>query len=327
MTAGPVRFGVLGCADIAARRMIPALLAEPDARLVAVASRTGEKASQFAGRFGCDAVTGYEHLLEREDVEAVYLPLPLMMHAEWIERALLAGKHVLAEKPLCADHDTAVRLFGLARERGLLLFENFMFLHHSQHAAVAELLADGVIGELRGFSSVFTIPPKPETDIRYQPGTGGGMLLDVGGYVLRAAARFLGPGLTVAGAVLRRSRRHGVVISGGILLQTPDGVPAQLTFGAEHAYRTTYELSGSSGRLGVDRAFTPPETYQPTIWIQRQDHREERTLPADHQFVNVVRLFAGAVRSGGGLEPHTTGSLNHALLVDQVTGAARVVDV
>ncbi|MGH3707330.1 MAG: Gfo/Idh/MocA family protein [Pseudonocardiaceae bacterium] len=305
--------------------MIPALLASDGARLVAVASRDGAKAGQFAGRFGCEAVTGYENLLAREDIDAVYIPLPAMLHAEWIERALLAGKHVLAEKPLCTDHATSAKLFSLAEERGLLLFENFMFLHHSQHVAVAEVLAEGVIGELRAFSSTFTIPPKPAGDVRYQADVGGGMLLEVGVYPLRAAEHFLGPDLTVVGAVLRRS--HEVVVSGGILLRDGNGVPAHLTFGMEHSYRTSYELSGSVGRLGLDRVFTPPETYQPVLWIQRQDHFEERILRADHQFANVVRLFTDVVRSGDDLVAHTTASLRHALLVDQVLDTAEVVDV
>ncbi|WP_416966932.1 Gfo/Idh/MocA family protein [Streptomyces sp. 4F14] len=320
MTA--VRFGVLGCADIAARKMIPALLDTEHAHLVAVASRNTEKAERFAARYGCTAVTGYEALLDRADIDAVYLPLPATLHAEWIERALHAGKHVLAEKPLCTDGTTAAALYALARRRGLLLFENLMFLHHSQHTAVTEALAD--IGELRGFSSTVTIPPKPPGDIRTLP-VGGGLLLEAGIYPLRAAQHYLGPGLTVTGAVLRRSA--GVVLSGAVLLHDAAGVPAHLTFGMEHGYRSSYELAGTTGRLGLDRAFTPPETYQPVLWIRRQDHYEERTLRADHQFANVARAFTEAVRRGDGMPADADASLRLACLVDEVADRAEVVDV
>ncbi|MET8980088.1 Gfo/Idh/MocA family oxidoreductase [Streptomyces sp. NPDC004539] len=319
-----VRFGVLGCADIAARRTIPALLAADHTELVAVASRDTTKAERFAARYGCTAVTGYEALLGRPDIDAVYLPLPALLHAEWTERALRAGKHVLAEKPLCADATTAAGLFALARERGLLLFENLTFLHHSQHTAVTEALAAGAIGELRGFTGTFTIPPRPPGDIRNLP-VGGGLLLESGVYPLRAAQHFLGPGLTVTGAVLRRSA--GVVRSGAILLSDAAGRPAHLTFGMEHSYRSSYELTGATGRLGLDRAFTPPETYQPVLRVHRQDHVEERTLPADHQFANALRLFTDAVRHGDRLTAHTDASLRLAALVDEVLDRAEIAEL
>ncbi|MFG2044490.1 Gfo/Idh/MocA family protein [Dactylosporangium sp. NPDC048998] len=321
----PVRFGVLGCADIARRRMLPALLADPEVRLVAVASRDAAKARTFTDRFGGEPVGGYDALLERTDVDAVYLPLPAVLHAEWIRRALLAGKHVLAEKPLTTDHASAAALVELARERGLLLFENAMFLRHSQHEAVRGMVAGGAIGELRQFASAFTIPPKPPTDIRYQADVGGGALLDVGFYPIRAAAHFLGPDLAVTGAVLRVDPMHRVVVSGSILLHTPDGVAAHLTFGMEHSYRASYELTGSTGRLSLDRVFTPPADFQPVVHVERQDHREELVLPADDQFANVVRLFAGALTAGTGLDAHAADSLCQAQLMDAVLARADLV--
>lgn len=315
-----VRFGVLGCADIAWRRMIPAILEEEGVELVAVASRNGDKAKRFAAKFGCLPVTGYKALLDRVDIDAVYVPLPAVLHAEWVRRALLAGKHVLAEKPLTIDPESTRTLVDLARERRLQLMENFMFLHHSQHARIADLLA--AIGELRSFASAFTIPPKPPGDIRYERDVGGGALFDIGVYPLRAAAHFLGPDLKVAGAVLRVDRSREVVVAGEALLTTPAGVTAQLSFGMMHAYRTSYEFSGSIGRIASGRVFTPPDMYQPVVHIERQDHREELVLPADRQFGNAVGVFARAVTAGAGLEWWTAASLRHAALVSEVERAA-----
>ncbi|MFF7734947.1 Gfo/Idh/MocA family oxidoreductase [Streptomyces sp. NPDC007984] len=317
-----VRTGVIGCADIAWRRTLPAMLDEPTIDVVALASRDGRRAKRFADRFGGEPVEGYRALLERDDVDAVYIPLPAMLHAEWIERALDAGKHVLAEKPLTTDAGATRRLLGLAAQRGLVLLENFMFLHHAQHAAVDRRLADGAIGELRHFSGVFTIPPKPSDDIRNAPAVGGGALFDIGVYPLRAAARFLGPDLRLSGAVLRVDRQRGVVVSGSVQLFRQDGVTAQLRFGMEHAYRTHYELSGSLGRLWLDRVFTPPDSYQPVLYVERQDHREELTLPADRQFGNVVRAFAAAVLTGDPLSEQAQAAERHAQLVEEVNSRA-----
>jgi NDP-hexose-3-ketoreductase len=289
----PIRVGVLGCADIAWRRTLPAMRAVDGVELIAVASRDAEKAKRFATRFDCAAVTGYDALLARDDVDAVYVPLPAMLHAAWIERALAAGKHVLAEKPLSGDHATTVRLLELARSADLVLVENFMFPHHSQQARIKELLAS--IGTLRYFSSAFTIPPKPGDDIRYQTTVGGGALLDVGGYPLRAALHFLGTDLDIAGAVLRVDRARDVVLAGNVLLHTAAGVAVQVAFGMEHAYRAHYEFTGTDGRLSAERVFTPPATYQPIVTITTDGKREDLTLAQDDQVANTVRWFADLV--------------------------------
>lgn len=314
----PLRFGVLGCADIAWRRMLPALSAAPGVRVTAVASREEAKAARFADAFGCAPVRGYEALLASPDIDAVYAPLPAMLHAEWVEKALCAGKHVLAEKPLTGDADSTARLLRLAASLGLVLLENVAFPHHAQHAHVRKLLADGVIGDVRDFTAVFTIPPLPSDDIRYQPYVGGGALLDNGIYPIRAALFHLGTDLEILHAMLRVQESTGVPVSGRILACTPGGVTADLVFGMQHSYRTSCEFAGGSGRLLLDRAFTPPATYQPVMRIERQDHREEIVLRADDQFRNVVRHFVDAVHAGAAPDDGTTGSLRQAQLVADV---------
>ncbi|QFU89746.1 Gfo/Idh/MocA family protein [Amycolatopsis sp. YIM 10] len=325
--ADRLRMGVMGCADIAWRRTLPAMLANASIDIVAIASRDERRAKEFTDRFGGVPVEGYEAFLARDDVDAVYLPLPGLLHAEWIERCLEAGMHVLTEKPMTASYAETRRLVDYARSAGLVLLENYMFLHHSQHTAVREMLAGGTIGELRLFSSAFTIPPKPAGDIRYQRDVGGGAFLDFGGYPVRAALHFLGPELDIVGAVFKHDREHDVVTSGSMLLCTPDGVAAQLAFGMEHSYRNSYSLSGSTGRLLLDRVFTPPETHQPVLRIERQDHREELVLPADHQFANIIDLFVGAVLDGDDVRAQDEWSLRQAALIEQIEAAALHIKV
>lgn len=330
MTAGdrpPIRFGVLGCADIAARRTLPAILAGTGTRLVAVASRDPDRARAFAGRFGAEPVHGYDRLLARSDIDAVYVPLPAMLHAEWIGAALETGRHVLAEKPMTADSASAHRLAELARARSVVLAENFAFLHHGQHRAVLELLTDGAIGPVRSFASAFTIPPRPASDIRNDPSSGGGAFLDIGVYPVRAAAAFLGPDLALAGAVFRRRGTAGPVVSGQILLHTPEGIGAQLTFGMEHAYRNRYEFAGGDGRLVLDRAFTPPADHQPVLRVERQDGVERFTPPPDDQLGNLLRRFVAAVHGEVDPGPELNAALRHATLIDLIRENARVVTV
>lgn len=313
--SGPVRIGVLGCADIAVRRMLPAFAASPDVRITAVASRDGARAGQVADRFGCRPVEGYAELLDADDIEAVYVPLPAALHAPWVESALDAGKHVLAEKPLTLDPESTERLLDLAAKRGVALMENVMFVHHPRHEAVRRLVADGRIGELRVLRAEFAVPPFPGDDIRYSAGLGGGALADVGLYPLRAALHFLGHELDVVGARLTRGAGHEVETSGAALLATPHGVTAHVTFGMEHAYASRYELWGSEGRITVDRAFTPPADLVPTIGLHRGGETEEIRLEPADQVAATVAAFVTAVRAGSAPREDT---LRQAALLDDV---------
>ncbi len=297
---GPVRLGLLGCADIATRRVLPAVSRSAVIRLVAVASRSAERAAAVAGEFGGDPVTGYDRLLERPDVEAVYAPVPAALHAHWVRAALRAGKHVLAEKPLTTDPAETAELLALARASGLVLCENVMFLRHPQHDRVRRLLASGAIGEPRLFSASFAVPPRPPGDIRLRPELGGGALFDVGVYPLRSALMLLGPGLTVTGAALSTGSASPVDVGGGALLSRPDGVVAQVAFGMEHHYTSRYEVLGSEGRLRLDHAFTPPAEHRPTVLIDRARGTERLSLDPYDQCLGTVESFARAVRSGAG---------------------------
>ncbi|MFF6783330.1 Gfo/Idh/MocA family oxidoreductase [Streptomyces sp. NPDC012510] len=320
-----VRVGVLGCADIAWRRVLPAIVAEPRMRLVAVAGRDPAKARRFTDRFGGEPVKGYERLLDRTDLDAVYIPLPTGLHAPWAVRALRSGLHVLVEKPLATSRAEAVDMLDTARAAGLTLMENLMFLHHRQHEEVRRLVMAGEIGEPRSFSGAFGIPPLPSGDVRHRADLGGGALLDVGVYPLRAARLLLGPDLDPVGAVSRVSPMLGVDVAGHVLLTTPGGVTAELSFGFEHAYRCSYALWGSTGRIVLDRAFTPPPTLRPVLRLEKQDHVQEFTLPADDQYAAVVRSFAAAVLDGVPPRDRDEDLLGMSDLVDRVRACAREI--
>ncbi|WP_435175457.1 Gfo/Idh/MocA family protein [Actinacidiphila sp. bgisy145] len=299
VTAAPLRVGVLGAADIARRRMLPAFAAAPDTRVTAIAGRAPGRADELAAQYGCAAVTGYDALLARDDVDAVYIPTPCALHALWAERALLAGKHVLVEKPLTGDPAEAARLTALAAARGLVLVENVLFVHHGAHARAAALVADGAIGELRYVRATFTIPELPADDIRHRPDLGGGALADVGVYPLRAAGRFLGTDLRVTGAALVADPRTGVDTAGAVLLRTPPSAPgapvtALLSFGMRHAYESSYELWGSHGRIRLERAFTPPAGHVPVLQLRTGQDEQLIELPAEDQVAAAVRAFAAA---------------------------------
>jgi NDP-hexose-3-ketoreductase len=297
---GPLRIGVMGCADIARRRMMPAMAASADVDLVAVASRRPDRAAEAARQYGCRPVPGYAALLRDPEVQAVYVPLPAALHAEWVEKALRAGKHVLAEKPLTTRYDRTADLLALARASGLALMENVMFVHHPQHATVRRMVAEGIIGEVRSFRAEFTVPRRAADDIRHRPELGGGSLWDTGVYPVRAALHLLGPDVALVAAVLSRGEQDRVDTAGAALLRTPDGTTAQIAFGLDHGYRSVYEICGSEGRLTVEHAFTPPADHCPVLRLEGRFGREDIVLPAADQVALALGGFAEAVRAGAG---------------------------
>ncbi|MEU1888272.1 Gfo/Idh/MocA family oxidoreductase [Micromonospora sp. WMMD987] len=322
----PVRIGIMGCASIARRRVLPAMAALPAVEITAIASRDPDRAAEVARSYGCRAVAGYRSLLDLDEVEAVYVPLPNALHAPWIEAALATGRHVLAEKPLTTSAARTAELLALARSRRLVLMENMMFLHHSQHAVVRQHVADGAIGSLRSFHAAFGVPRRPADDVRHQPELGGGALLDTGVYPVRAALSFLGDRrLDVLSAVL--TSRHGQLVDscGQALLDTDDGVGAQLAFGLDNLYRSSYQLWGSEGRIVVEHAYSPPADHVPVLRLERHSGVQEFRLEPDDQVTNAVRAFATAVRSGQ--LPDDRDVLRQAVLVEEIgTRARRHVD-
>ncbi len=173
-----------------------------------------------------------------------------------------------------------------------------MFLGHRLHGHVADLIAQGVIGEIRSLHAVFAIPPRPPGDIRHRPELGGGALLDCAGYPVRAALRFLGTELDVVGAHLRTESDRGVDVAGTALLASPEGVSILCEFGFDHYYTSGYRFLGSEGRISVDHVFTTPTDHAPVIRIEAEGHTRQVTVGTDDQFRNSLETFARDVRSG-----------------------------
>jgi len=292
-----LRIGIIGCADIAQRMMIPAINQLEQLRLVAVAGRSREKTKSFAKRFDCEAVVGYDGLLERDDIDAVYIPLPPGVHFLWTMKALAAGKHCLVEKPLGCNFAETSEMVECARRNHLALFENYMFVYHSQHQWVRAKLDNGEIGDIRSIRSSFGFPPLAADNFRYDKALGGGVLGDAGGYPLKACQLLLGADqlLSVKGAALKMGAQTGVDMEGGAFLVSPSGVHAQVSFGFDNFYQCNYEIWGSKGKITAHRAFTAGPGFKPMVTLERQDEYREMQLPADNHFAAILKVFHRAV--------------------------------
>ena len=191
-----VRWGVLSTARIG-RVVARACRDSHSAEFVAVASRGAERARQFADQEGMPLSFGsYEELLACDAVDAVYIALPVSMHAEWTVRALAAGKDVLCEKPMSASSAKVEACFDAAERSGRQCFEGLMYRHHPQTRLVARMVADGDIGQLTLVRAVLSVSVG-EHDIRRSPALDGGALNDLGCYCVSAIRLFAGRPLSI----------------------------------------------------------------------------------------------------------------------------------
>ena len=292
--AVPLRIGILGASAFALRSMAPAMAPASGCRLVAIASRSPEKAAAAAARFGCAAVGSYEALLERGDLDAVYVPLPPSLHEEWVLRALGRGLHVLCEKAFAVDADSAGRMVAAARAAGRLVSENILFPHHRLLERVRALLAGGEIGALRCFRSTFTIGALDEGNVRLRPELGGGARYDLGTYMIKSARTFLGEELRFVGAAALPRRGRGVDTGACFQVVSPEGVVAQLAYGFDCQYQNTWEFIGERGRITVSRVYTPPPDFSHVLRIESGTDVREEALEPDHQARNMLRDFRAA---------------------------------
>lgn len=313
------RIGVLGCAKIARRSLIPAIKELTEKfELIAVASRSSAKANEFANEFGCEAIVGYDEMIARDDIDALYIPLPTGMHYEWVGKAIAAGKHVYAEKSFATTAAQTQTLISSASKNNLALMEGYMFLYHKQQAFVSSMIQEGSLGDLRHFHGCFGFPPLPAGDFRYDEVLGGGVLLDAAGYPLRAARHFCGESLIVQAATVFRDLKEGTSLWGSAYLSNGAGLGASIAFGFDNGYQCRYEILGSRAKITAERAYTPGPTFSPKLKIEDADGSRIITIDPDNHFVGAMQEFHSLVMDPSRRLDHYRQILNQSQALEDI---------
>ncbi len=307
-----IRIGILSPSNIAFRRFLPALKKSAGMEYVGVAYAAREewfggevppsereKAEEFARTFGGEVTEGYRRLIARPDVDAVYVPLPPALHYAWGREVLNAGKHLFMEKPFTTNLRDTEELLALAKEKGLAVHENYMFVYHSQLARIKQRIAEGSVGELRLIRMAFGFPKRPGNDFRYVKSLGGGALLDCGGYPTRLAQELLGESLRVVQAKLSRPEGYEVDLFGSAVLENDAGLCAQISFGMDNAYQCQLEVWGSRETVIAPRIFTAGADVTPSLTIRTSTDESTVQLETDDQFQHSIEAFAAACADPG----------------------------
>ena len=323
-----LRFGVLGCAAIAMRKVIPAMQRSERCEVVAIASRDAGRAATAAADLGIERHHGsYDDLLADPAVEAVYIPLPNHLHAEWTLRAAAAGKHVLCEKPLALDTAEAAGMIEGCRRAGVTLMEAFMYRLHPLWTRVHELVTAGSIGELQAIQAFFSYRNLDPENIRNIAAYGGGALMDIGCYPINVARWMFGEEpSSVVGAV------HYDPTFGTDVLSS-----AVLDFGGRHATFTCstqieddqrVHLVGTEGRLLVEIPFNiPPDRPTRILRAAGGDPPvapdiEVITVPAADPYAVQADAFAAAIRDGAPVPIPPEDAIGNLAVIERILRGA-----
>jgi predicted dehydrogenase len=326
-----LNWGILGCARITRRGLIPGIAASRNGTLLALASRSLETAREWAGRFGIPRAYGsYEEVLLDPDVDAVYVPLPNELHRPWVVAAADAGKHVLCEKPLALDAQEAGVMVNSCRKRGVILMEAFMWRHQPRTRELRALVAGGGLGALRLIRSSFSFPIEPG-DWRLDPSRGGGALFDVGCYGV-STARLFAAGEPAVCQALARWGETGVDLSMTAILEFEGGVLATIDCSFEQPFRCHYELVCTRGVIDVADGYLPPLDARPAARLRASTSDSDAAASGvgiqtlefgpTNQYAAMVDDFALSVQAGRLIDPAEDG-LAQMQVLHQILASAR----
>lgn len=253
-----LRWGVLSTAKIARQQVIPALKEADGCEVVAIAGRDAARAQEVADGLGIDRVHGsYEALLADPEVDAVYIPLPNHLHAEWTISAARAGKHVLCEKPMALSSIEAQSMVDACSEAGVVFMEAFMYRLHPSWRAVVDMVRTGRIGQPLAVQSWFSYFNDDPGNIRNIAEYGGGALMDIGCYCIDLSRLLLGgEPISVTGSTTRDSVTGVDTRTSGVLEFAAGTAAFTCSTRLEPDQRV--HVYGSEGRISIDIPFNIP---------------------------------------------------------------------
>ena len=323
-----VKWGVIGVADIAVKKVIPAMQRGEWSEVVGIASRDVERAKHAAEQLGIRKAYGsYEELLGDPDIEAIYNPLPNHLHVPWSIKAAEAGKHVLCEKPISLTVQEA-RLLLEARDRtGVKIGEAFMVRTHPQWRKVIELIAAGGIGTVRSVMGYFSYNNRDPKNIRNISEYGGGGLMDIGCYLIYTSRLAFGeePGRVCGLVQYDPDTRTDVMTSA--MLDFPSG-PSLFTCSTQVVPYQRVQILGTERRIEIEVPFNAPPDQPCRIFIDDGADPSGRAaeileFEACDQYTTQGDMFSTSIRQGTELPVPLEGSVRNMAVIEAIFRSAK----
>ena len=273
-------WGLLSTARIN-ERLIPALRASGRSELLAVASRSKERAQAYAKQWNIPHAYGtYEQMLADPAINVIYLSLPNHLHAEWTIKCAEAGKHVLCEKPITITTEEVTRMAQAAEKNGVIIQEAAMTRFHPQTQYLRELVAKRVIGDIRLIRGVFAFTLENPADIRLDTNMGGGSLWDLGSYCVSFARTVLQTE-PIEVSAYQVSGDTGVDMSFSAQMQFPTGTLVQFFSSFQSFAHIEADFLGTEGRIYADIPWANHIGASANVQVTRSGNAEETSTFSD----------------------------------------------
>jgi predicted dehydrogenase len=291
-----VSWGILSTAKIGTEKVIPAMQKGKFCEIRAIASRDLSRAQKAAKHLKIPKAYGsYEELLNDDEIEAIYNPLPNHMHLDWSVKSIRAGKHVLCEKPIGINAADARKLLKVAQDYpDLKVMEAFMYRHHPQWQRAKKLVTEGKIGELRTIQSLFSFFNDDPENIRNKPQLGGGSMLDIGCYCISLSRFIFGAEpRRVIGFIEYDPQLKIDRLASGIL--DFNGRTATFTCSIQlNAYQRV-NIFGTQGRIEIEIPFNAPSNKPCRLWHTKGSDVKEIVFDTCNQYKIQGDLFSQAI--------------------------------
>jgi predicted dehydrogenase len=297
-----LRFGVLGAASIAPTALFKPARAVDGVEVRAIAARDPRRAAQAAAKWRVPTVhADYAAVINDPAVDAVYIPLPNSLHAQWTLAAIRAGKHVLCEKPFTSNAVQAQAIAEAADAAraadGVVVMEAFHYRYHPLMTRVLGLLADSVIGRIHHVEAELSFPLPKFSDIRYRLDLAGGALMDAGCYAVHCV-RQLGSGEPTVVDATAKLRSPGVDRAMTAWLRFPDGATGRVTCSmwSRRLLSVSAKAVGDQGEIRITN-FVAPQIFN-RLTVRTRAARWSERVAGEPTYNCQLRAFAAAVRDG-----------------------------
>lgn len=292
-----VKWGILGTANIAKNYTIPALSKADHCTLYAVAGRSREKAEEFKKLFGFEkAYDSYDEMLDDDEVEAVYIPLPNDLHKEWVLKAAARKKHILCEKPLAGSVEDVKEMIQACDAAGVYFMEAFAYLHSPAVKSIKETLDSGIIGKPSFFETTFLTPRPTEDNIRMRRDTLGGAIYDLGCYNISLILTMLEEEPTEVKALAKFTDKHIDEFTAAYL-EFPGGCRASVITGMCSAQRSDrYFIHGSEGTIEAPVPFNIDGTVR--YYIHKNGTKQEVIVEVPNNYRLEIEQLTSCILKG-----------------------------
>lgn len=322
--AHKLRFGILGAARIAPKALIEPAAKIDTVEVTRIAARDPERARAFAAEHNIAEISDtYADLIAAADVDVVYNPLPMSLHAEWSIAALRAGKDVFCEKPFASNATEAAEMVRVAEEEGRVLGEAFHYRYHPVIHRVMEEAASGRIGEITRVEAYFAVTV-PQPDLRWDYRTAGGSTMDLGCYPVHWVRDLCGEPTVVSATAVEGPEHIDAELT--MELAFPNGAS-----GLVHSSMVSeepdirLEVMGTTGSIRAINPMAPQMGNTITITTgQGTDHERVSSGPLDAgiSYDHMLRAFVDHVQHGSEFPTQGADSVANMVVIDAAYEAA-----